>query len=164
MTSRKYSSRIGQWCKLKCKGTIFTARKRSLRRLCFHRSLSVHGGISAAPLHAGIYPQDRRRKPPPGAAPLWEQTSPKEQTPPPEQTLPPCAVHAGEIRAIRILLEAILVVTLSTSVHIYNAQIKGISHKHKSMVKPALKAKGCTSWSIHSVVSIQCAQRDTVRI
>ena len=33
---------------------IFTARKRSLRRLCFHRCLSVHRGVSA-PLHAGIH-------------------------------------------------------------------------------------------------------------
>ena len=32
---------------------LFTARKQSLRRLCFHRCLSVHGGGVSAPLHAG---------------------------------------------------------------------------------------------------------------
>ena len=48
---------------------IFTARKRSLRRLCFHRCLSVHGGVSA-PLHAGIHPRDQRQTPPRSDTPL----------------------------------------------------------------------------------------------
>ena len=34
---------------------IFTARKRSLRRLCFHRCLSVHGGIS---IQGGLCPRE----------------------------------------------------------------------------------------------------------
>ena len=77
---------------------IVTARKRSLRRLCFHRCLSVHGGCVSAPLHAGINPQDQRQTPPPGQTPNppgrppW--ADPPGQTPPPLQT-PPCSVHAG---------------------------------------------------------------------
>ena len=35
--------------------TVITARKRSLRRLCFHRYLSVHMGRGSGPLHAGIH-------------------------------------------------------------------------------------------------------------
>ena len=37
-----------------CYKLFVSARKRSLRRLCFHRCLSVHRGVSA-PLHAGIH-------------------------------------------------------------------------------------------------------------
>ena len=48
-----------------------TARKRSLRRLCFHRCLSVHREGVSAPLHAGIHPSPgtRGRHPPPGQTP-----------------------------------------------------------------------------------------------
>ena len=56
---------------------IITACKRSLRRLCFHRCLSVHRGVSA-PLHAGIHP-------PPADTPQADtpprQTSPQADTP-----------------------------------------------------------------------------------
>ena len=104
---------------------IVTARKRSFRRLCFHRCLSVcpRGGVSA-PLHAGIHPPrtrgrhpppwDQRQTPlgrhPPGRHP-WADTPhpgtrgrpPWADTPlgrhPPGQTppgqTPPCTVHAG---------------------------------------------------------------------
>ena len=51
---------------------VITARKRSLRRLCFHRCLSVHRGVSA-PLHAG-YTWDQRQTPP--------VQTPPGQTPP----------------------------------------------------------------------------------
>ena len=54
------------------RNAIFTARKRSLRRLCFHRCLSVHGGVSAS-LYAGIHP--------PRQTPPWADT-PTCQTPP----------------------------------------------------------------------------------
>ena len=40
-------------------------------------------------------------------------------------------------------------VASSASVQFYNVQAKGT--QHKSMVNPALKAEGCTSWSIHSI-------------
>ena len=78
---------------------IFTARKRSLRRLCFHRCLSVHRGRVSAPLHAGIHT--------PGA-----DTHPPEQTPPsPGSRHPPqCMLgDMGNKRAVCILLEFILV-------------------------------------------------------
>ena len=55
----------------------------NLRRLCFHRCLSVHGGVPAS-LHAGIHTPPWADTPLPSAC--WD-------TPP-----PPCAVHAG-IRA-----------------------------------------------------------------
>ena len=54
---------------------IFTARKRSLQRLCFHRCLSVHGGgVSASGLG------ECGRHPPPGRHPPWLDTP--GQTPP----------------------------------------------------------------------------------
>ena len=52
------------------------ARKRSLRRLCFHRCLSVHRG--------GVCPIACWDTPP----------TPNQRQTPPGQT-PPCAVHAG---------------------------------------------------------------------
>ena len=76
---------------------IFTTRKQSLRRLCFHRCLSVHRGVSAS-VHAGIHtspgpeedttpgteadtpPQDQRQTPP------WPYTPPLARHPSPEQT------------------------------------------------------------------------------
>ena len=74
---------------------LFTARKRSLRRLCLHRCLSIHkGGGESAPLHAGIHktPLGPGRHPP-GADTPQEQTPPPGADTPPEQTPP--AVHAG---------------------------------------------------------------------
>ena len=59
---------------------VITARKRSLRRLCFHRCLSDHSGGVSAPLHAGIHHLGRH---PPG------QTSPRADTLPVRQ--PPWA-------------------------------------------------------------------------
>ena len=44
---------------------IFTARKRSLQRLCFHRCLSVHGGGAVCPIACwDTHPQDQRQPPP----------------------------------------------------------------------------------------------------
>ena len=62
-----------------------TARKRSLRRLCFHRCLSVHCILGYTPwcltpiMHAGI------GTPTPGQTPSWADTpsNPLGQTPPP---------------------------------------------------------------------------------
>ena len=67
---------------------IITARKRSLRRLCFHRCLSVHRGVyipacNGADTQPGQTPPCRH---PPGQTPLPGRH-------PPGQT-PPCAVHA----------------------------------------------------------------------
>ena len=65
--------------------SVFTARKRSLRRLCFHRCLSVcpRGGVSA-PLHDGIHTPSRHPlgTPPPG------HTHPPAHTPPGTHSLP----------------------------------------------------------------------------
>ena len=51
---------------------------------------------------------------------------------------------------------------VSASTHIYNAQTNGV--QHESMVKPPLKVEGYTSWSIYSIPSFYCAQRDTFGI
>ena len=40
-------------------GCLFTARKRSLRRLCFHRCLSVHGGGGSLSREGGLCPGGR---------------------------------------------------------------------------------------------------------
>ena len=80
---------------------FFTARKRSLRRLCFHRCLSVHRGRGlSAPLHAGIHtplpPWDQRQTPPPPG-----------RHPPPQRSA--CWDTVNKL-AVRIPLECILVV------------------------------------------------------
>ena len=61
---------------------IITARKRSLRRLCFHRCLSGHSGHRHPP------PADNPRQATPQA------DTPLGRHPSPGQT-PPCPVHAG---------------------------------------------------------------------
>ena len=111
------------WMGIRLVRVIFTARIRSLRRLCFHRCLSVHGGVSA-PLHAGLHPPGQI--PPPGRHPPGRQP-----TPPPGRHSPladtPCPVHAGihtplcsacwdtvNKRAVRIPLECIFVTHLIT--------------------------------------------------
>ena len=69
---------------------IFTAHKRSLRRLCFYTCLSVHSGRGST--WAGT---------PQAGTPPWAGT-------PPTGT-PPGSSACWEMRAIRILLECILV-------------------------------------------------------
>ena len=44
----------------------------------------------------------------------------------------------------------------------YDAQTKGT--QRQLMLEPELKAERCTSWLIHSMASIQCAQRDIFEI
>ena len=63
---------------------IFTARKRSLRRLCFYRCLSVHRG------EGGWVSQDALQAPPPQDGeppPGWRTTPPMEN--PPQMENPP---------------------------------------------------------------------------
>ena len=69
---------------------FFTARKRSLRRLCFYTCLSVI-------LFTGWIHSPGRYTPPPACAPLGRYT-PLAGTPPWQGTpsrYTPCAVHAG---------------------------------------------------------------------
>ena len=95
---------------------IFTARKRSLRRLCFYTCLSVilfTGGMSAS-VHDGINtppgsrhpweadspweadpPANRHHPPPREADPPPRKQTPLEVDTPPWEADPPCAVHAG---------------------------------------------------------------------
>ena len=65
------------------KKCIFTARKRSLRRLCFYTCLSVilfTGGAVSVSVHAGIHPPEQT---PLGAdTPLGSRQPRREQTPP----------------------------------------------------------------------------------
>ena len=59
---------------------FITSRKRRLRRLCFHRCLFVHRGVSA-PLHTGIHTPHTHPSPGPEAdTPLGKH--PPGQTPP----------------------------------------------------------------------------------
>ena len=91
--------------------TFITTRKRSLRRLCFHRCLSVHGG--SAPLHAGIH-TTLSRPPPQADTPTWADTPSRLRS---------AWWDAVNKRAVRILLECILV-----SVYIYGMKINGFYH------------------------------------
>ena len=82
---------------------IFTARKRSLRRLCFYRCVSVHGGV-------GIPGPPQMENPP------WMETPPGWRTPPdgepPLDGEPPPGWRTPplvNVRVVRILLECILV-------------------------------------------------------
>ena len=64
----------------------FIARKRSFRRLCFHRCLSVHSGRGVCPIACLDTPRrTRNRHPRPEA----------DTHPPPGQTPLPCVIHAG---------------------------------------------------------------------
>ena len=105
---------------------IITARKRSLRRLCYHRYLSVHGGCLPHCM-LGYTPQEQT---PPGIrhpTPPWEQTpdtplgadthpgadTPQSRHSHPEQILPTAQCMLGDTgnkRTVRILLKCILVV------------------------------------------------------
>ena len=58
---------------------IITARKRSLRRLCFYRCLSVHGGGCLPQCMLGCHPPEAD---PPGADTPPEQTLPRGRHPP----------------------------------------------------------------------------------
>ena len=83
---------------------IVTALKRSLRRLCFHRCLSVHRGRGmSAPLHAGIHP--------PGQIP------PQADTPRHRPPLRSACWDMVNKRSVRIPLECILVVDKDTDIH-----------------------------------------------
>ena len=102
---------------------IITARKRSLRRLCFHRCLSVHRGGCLPHCMLGYtpprtrgrhpLPQDRWQTPPwadtPWADTPWADT-PSEQTPHRVDTpLRSACWDTVNKRAVRIPLECILV-------------------------------------------------------
>ena len=93
---------------------IVTARKRSFRRLCFHRCLSVHGGGCLPHYMLGYtHPGPEADTPHPGTRgrPPWADT-PQADTPHPgtrgrppwadtplgrhpRADTPPCTVHAG---------------------------------------------------------------------
>ena len=83
---------------------IFTARKRSLRRLCFYMCLSFCPQGGSAPLHTGIQPswtrgrhtppkantpETRGRHPPPPGADTPLIRHPPEQTPREQRQAPP---------------------------------------------------------------------------
>ena len=87
--------------------TVFTACKQSLRRLCFYICLLVilfTGGVSAL-VHTWIHPLGADT--PPGQTPPLEQT-PHGQSPPPRAQC--MQGDTGNKRAVRILLECILVI------------------------------------------------------
>ena len=53
-------------------------------------------------------------------------------------------------------------IAVSASVYIYNAQTKAT--QPSSMVKSALKAEGCTSWSIHRIVTFQILDQQAFKM
>ena len=72
--------------------TIFLPSATKLRRLCFYRRLSVHGGRGCLPqCMVGYHPQSRhppsRADTPPEQTPSWSR-HPRSRHPPPEQTPP----------------------------------------------------------------------------
>ena len=88
---------------------LVTARKRSLRRLCFYRCLSVHRGDGEPPLDGGTPP--RMENPPWMEEPRRMETPldgdpPRWRTPSHRDGEPPLSVN---VWAVRILLECILV-------------------------------------------------------
>ena len=98
---------------------FITARKQSLRRFCFHRCLSVHGGVCLPSRDRETHtPWDQRRTPP---FPRTRHTPPKDRPPtmgrhppgrhPPGQTPPgsACWDTVNSKRMVRITLEYILV-------------------------------------------------------
>ena len=122
-----------------CEGYVFTLVCQSFCSQGQRVSVSVHAGK-----HTPTPPQEQtsweqtpsgrhplRSRHPPGAGTPWEQKSPWEQIPLGEDIPPgrhplgvdtprsrpiPCAVHAGRYRrAVRILLECILVLVLTCS-------------------------------------------------
>ena len=80
---------------------FITARKRSLRRLCFHRCLSVQGGGACVP---GMYAPQAHTHDPPGM-----------HAHPPKHTPLPCRILRDALneRAVRIPLECILVIRMN---------------------------------------------------
>ena len=74
---------------------VITTRKRSLRRLCFHRCLSVHGGVCLWSRGSATLPLQADT---PWQTPPW-QTPPQPDTPQvdtPSGQIHPCPVHAGK--------------------------------------------------------------------
>ena len=70
---------------------VFTARKRSLRRLCFYMCLSVHRGSTCTPPGPGTPPRS-------GTPPGTSYTSPGPGTPPADQVHLPGQVHPTRTR------------------------------------------------------------------
>ena len=73
---------------------LFTARKRSLRRLCFYRCVSVHGGGGGFSIPGGS---------PSGGFSIWGGSPSRGGSP------SGGVLHPVNVRAVRILLECILV-------------------------------------------------------
>ena len=83
--------------------SIITARKRSLRRFCFHRCLSVHrGGLGSLSGGSLSWEGVSVRETPPGRRPTLDRDPPDRDTP---RQRPPYSNG----RVVRILLECILV-------------------------------------------------------
>ena len=74
------------------RSNIFTARKRSFRRLCFYRCLSVHRWGVSASVHAGMPYAPGGRQPSGGRHPLEADTHPRSRNPPWKQ-IPPRSRH-----------------------------------------------------------------------
>ena len=89
-----------------CPKNIFTVRERSLRRLCFHRCLSVHRG-GGCPIASWDTPPGSRHPSPQSRAP-GQQTIPGAD--PREQCM---LGDTSNKRAVCILLECILVPILA---------------------------------------------------
>ena len=118
---------------------VITARKRSFGKVMFLNlsvSHSVHGGVSqhASQVTWAVTPLGRhtlgQSPSPPGQTPLWADIPPGQT--PPEQTPPGADPHRMvSERAVRILLECILV------------RSKGLFTRCDRDYDPLSKQKGC---------------------
>ena len=92
--------------------SIITARKRSLRRSCFYRCLSVHGGGS--PCRRSPCQAPPAGRPPGKETPPWQGDPPGKETPrqgdPPSSQMkhPSCLVHVSknDFRDVLLLKES----------------------------------------------------------
>ena len=124
---------------------IFTARKRSLRRLCFYTCLSVilfTGGCLPHPPEQTSPPQGadtpRSRHPPGAETPLGVDTHP-----PGADTPTQCMLgDKGNKRAVPILLECILVL-FETSINSQNPVTETILYCHKDRIQLSMPLFYC---------------------
>ena len=110
---------------------IFTARKRSFRRLCFYRCLSVHGGwwSGRSPGQRPLLDRDPSGQRLPWTETPPDRTPPRTETPWTETPLDRDPPYGNE-RVLHFLLEYILLFTFTALNY-----VKVMTHKLRTDVK-----------------------------
>ena len=99
LNSGSYDTHLWQICVEYC----YRPQTKFAKVMFLHLSVILFTGGVSASVHAGIHPPEQT------PTPHWEQTPPSKHTPPWEQT-PPCMLgDTGNKRAVRILVECVLV-------------------------------------------------------